>query len=64
MDFHRKILTGAVERLLPSGHIFLEIAFDQGELAKRIISEYPQFSDAKIYKDQGGNERVLTAKRV
>jgi release factor glutamine methyltransferase len=63
LDFHRRILDGAIERLLPGGTIYLEIAFDQGAAAHALIEQYPQFENGRILKDYGGNERVLTAQR-
>ncbi|MGA2584751.1 MAG: peptide chain release factor N(5)-glutamine methyltransferase [Tepidisphaeraceae bacterium] len=61
---HRRILAEAADRLLPSGHIFLEIAFDQGESALAMIADFPAFKNARLLKDHGGNIRVLTARRA
>ncbi|HSZ58108.1 MAG TPA: peptide chain release factor N(5)-glutamine methyltransferase [Tepidisphaeraceae bacterium] len=61
---HRKILSEAPQRLVPGGRIYLEIAFDQGELAKQVASEYPAFEDVRILKDFGGRDRVLTARKA
>jgi release factor glutamine methyltransferase len=61
---HRKILGEAPQRLAPGGRIYLEIAFDQGELAQQVAAEYPGFEEVRILKDFGGRDRVLTAKRV
>jgi release factor glutamine methyltransferase len=63
LALHRRILEGAGDRLVPGGRIYLEIAFDQGELAKEVAAEYPDFEDFRILKDYGGNDRVLTARR-
>jgi release factor glutamine methyltransferase len=60
---HRRILEQAPDRLVAGGHLFLEIAFDQGELARQIAGEHPGFVDVRILKDHSGNERVLAAKR-
>jgi release factor glutamine methyltransferase len=62
LAIHRRILEQAPARLTPGGYIFLEIAFDQGELAMQLTAEHQRFVDAKILKDHGGNERVLTAR--
>lgn len=59
---HRRILSGAVERLLPGGHIFLEIAFDQAEPATKMMEQFPAFTDVKVLRDYAGNDRVLTAR--
>jgi release factor glutamine methyltransferase len=60
---HRRILAGASTRLRQNGRIFLEIAFDQAEIARRLASEYADFHEVMILKDYGGNDRVLTATR-
>jgi release factor glutamine methyltransferase len=63
LSFHRRILDGAAERLLPGGTIYLEIAYDHGDAARELITHYPQFENGRILKDYGGNERVLPATR-
>jgi release factor glutamine methyltransferase len=60
---HRRILDQSPDRLVPGGRVFLEIAFDQGELATKVAQEYPAFEDVRVLKDYGGRDRVLTAKR-
>ncbi len=60
LAFHRRILAGTRERLLPGGRVMLEIAFDQGKAALNMASEYRALGDAKILKDAAGNDRVLT----
>ena len=63
LALHRRILSEASSRLLPAGRVYLEIAFDQGELAERVAREYEAFDDVRILKDYGGRDRVLTARR-
>lgn len=60
----RRILAGAPERLLPSGRIFIEIAFDQAEQALALTAEFPVFSEARVLKDHSGHPRILTARRA
>lgn len=60
---HRRILTDAPRRLNSGGHIFLEIAFDQGDLAMRIAEEHDAFTNARLLKDFGGRDRVLALKK-
>jgi len=60
----RRILDGAPQRLVPGGRVFLEIAYDQGELALQVAAEHPAFEEARILKDYGGNDRVLTARKA
>lgn len=60
---HRRILEGAGDRLRSGGHVFLEIAFDQGPLALDVAKGYDDFEEARILKDYHGKDRVLHAKR-
>jgi release factor glutamine methyltransferase len=64
LTLHRRILTESPPHLTPDGHIFLEIAFDQADLAKSIAGEHKDFKDARILKDHAGHDRVLTARRA
>jgi release factor glutamine methyltransferase len=64
MAIHRRILAEAPGHLFPGGQIFLEIAFDQADLARQIAGEHAEFADVRILKDQAGNHRVLTARRA
>jgi release factor glutamine methyltransferase len=63
LDLHRGILAQAADRLVPGGRVYLEIAYDQGQLALHVTSNYPDVTDARIIKDLAGNDRVLTARR-
>ncbi|HEV8292003.1 MAG TPA: peptide chain release factor N(5)-glutamine methyltransferase [Tepidisphaeraceae bacterium] len=60
---HRRILAGAPDRLVSGGRVFLEIAFDQGGRAMDMMSRLPAFEEARVLKDYGGRDRVLTAKK-
>jgi release factor glutamine methyltransferase len=64
LAIHRRILKESPAHLLPGAHVFLEIAFDQAEVARQIAGEHAEFSDIRILKDQAGNDRVLTARKV
>jgi release factor glutamine methyltransferase len=61
---HRRILQEAPARLAPGGRIFLEIAFDQGDLARHVASEHPAFEDVQILKDYGGRDGVRAARNT
>lgn len=63
LSLHRRILDGAGDRLVPGGRMYLEIAFDQGELARDVAGRYADFEDVRVLKDEGGRDRVLTARR-
>ena len=63
LALHRRILDQAGDRLLPGGRVYLEIQFDQGERALELVRSYADLEDAKVLKDYGGNDRVVSAKR-
>ena len=54
MVIHRRILSDAPARLVPGGRVYLEIAFDQGELATQVMAEHPAFDEVQILKDFAG----------
>jgi release factor glutamine methyltransferase len=60
---HRRIVEGAIERLVSGGRIYLEIQFDQGEAVKEIFAAHEALDEVKLLKDYGGNIRVITARR-
>lgn len=60
---HRRILEGAGDRLVSGGRVYLEIAFDQGALAKEVGEGYGAFEDVRVLKDHAGKDRVLTARK-
>jgi release factor glutamine methyltransferase len=60
---HRRILAGAGDRLVSGGRVYLEIAFDQGQLAKEVGEQYEAFEDVRVLKDHAGKDRVLTARK-
>jgi methylase of polypeptide subunit release factors len=49
--------------MVSGARIFLEIAFDQGTLAKEIATRYESFDEVKILKDHGGRDRVLSGRK-
>jgi len=63
LDLHRRILREGLGRLNPGGRLFLEIAFDQGPLAREIAESSPGWQDPRILKDHAGHDRVLTAQK-
>ena len=62
LAYHRRLLAGAAERLLPGGRLYMEIAFDQGE--KVMALAQPGLSEAKLVRDYGGKDRVLVANKA
>jgi release factor glutamine methyltransferase len=63
LTLHRRILQEAGDRLVPGGRVFLEIAFDEGELAREMVGNYGNFDEVRVLKDFAGRDRVLTARR-
>jgi len=59
----RRILEGAPSRLRSGGRLFIEIAYDQGDLAREIAGKHEEFEDVRLLRDHAGNDRVITAKR-
>lgn len=60
LALHRRILDEAADRLLPRGRVLLEIAFDQAQAARDLLATRPRYRDARILRDHGGNDRVLS----
>lgn len=63
LDPHRKILAGAVDRLVPGGRVILEIAYDQEEAAMWMLRQDTRFADARCIRDLGKQPRVIEATR-
>lgn len=63
LALHRRILEQVDDRLVPGGRVYLEIQFDQGERALQLLKDHPALEDAKVLRDLGGNDRVVTARR-
>jgi release factor glutamine methyltransferase len=61
LSLHRRILAEGPKRLNPGGRLFLEIAFDQGALARETAEKYEGWDEIRILKDLAGHDRVLTA---
>ena len=59
LSIHRQILTGAAERLVPGGRVYLEIAFDQGATAKEMAGKFPAYGEIRVLRDYAANDRVL-----
>ncbi|QNU66778.1 peptide chain release factor N(5)-glutamine methyltransferase [Ruminiclostridium herbifermentans] len=57
LDFYRKIILNAPRYLTNGGYLALEIGYNQGESVKKLMNQL--FCDIVIYKDIGGNDRVV-----
>ena len=59
LDFYRIIIINAASHLNEGGMLALEIGYDQGEAVTALCREY--FEEVNLFKDYGGNDRVVTA---
>ncbi len=60
--FYRRIIENAPRFLVPGGSIVLEIGFDQGAAVRGLL-ENSRFSEIRIVKDAGGQDRVAAARK-
>jgi release factor glutamine methyltransferase len=63
LAFHRRILDDAPARVVSGGRVFLEIAYDQGPAALEVARSRDAFHEARIIKDNAGNDRVLALRK-
>ncbi|MCF6302515.1 MAG: peptide chain release factor N(5)-glutamine methyltransferase [Devosiaceae bacterium] len=59
---YNEIVAGAYARLRDSGHLILEIGFDQGEAVMDLCRQ-AGFDAVKLYEDMGGQPRMIEAKK-
>ena len=64
LTVHRRILAVAAHHLTAAGHVFLEIAFDQGPAAREAAAAVPSLGHVRVLKDYGGRDRVLAVRRA
>jgi release factor glutamine methyltransferase len=57
--YYRKILSQCGEYLHPSGRVYFEIGYDQGQDVSDLMREVG-FESVKIRKDYAGCDRVVT----
>ena len=57
LDFYRSIVKKAPQSLKKGGMLAFEIGYNQGESVTSLLSV--SFRDVKVYKDYGGNDRVV-----
>ena len=58
LDFVRRIASGAPARLADGGLLMMEIGYDQGQSAMKILKDNG-FSETEVIKDLGNNDRVV-----
>ncbi|MGD8451015.1 MAG: peptide chain release factor N(5)-glutamine methyltransferase [Phycisphaerae bacterium] len=62
LDVIRRLVAAAPAHLAPEGHLLLEIAFDQAERVRELLSA-GDWQDVTAYRDGLGHERVVHARR-
>ena len=60
LRFYREIAENANKHLTENGVLLCEFGYDQAEEVKKIFDK--KFLNVKIYKDNGGNDRVVVCK--
>lgn len=58
LDFYPVIIKKSAAALLPSGYLFLEIGYNQGNTVAKMMQD--SFKNIKITKDLAGNDRVVS----
>ena len=59
--FYKRIIEGAGEYLYSGAYIFLEIGYDQADDVKALLEKEGKYHDIEVFKDFGGNDRVVRA---
>ena len=66
LDFVRRIVDGAAERIAPGGMLLIEIGWKHGDAARALVSGSPHgkhWQNVEVLKDGDGIDRVLVALR-
>lgn len=63
LDFVRRILAEGPGRMSAAGRMYIEIAFDQGAAALALAEASEAVEGAKVLKDYGGRDRVLSVRK-
>ena len=58
LDFYRRIIPGAADRLVTGGMLFLEIGYDQAEQVSALMEDAGYY-EVRTIKDYGGNDRIV-----
>lgn len=59
LDIYKKIIKDSKNYLNDNSYIVLEIGYDQANDLRKIFEEYTEYTDFKLYKDYGNNDRVV-----
>lgn len=63
LNFYRRIISDAPNFLTAGGLLAVEIGINQAETVKNLIAADKNFTDAEIFRDLSGIERVIAAYR-
>lgn len=63
LDFYRRIIPEAADRLKKGGYLLFEIGMDQGEALEQLFEENGLFEDVRVVKDLAGLDRTVCAKK-
>lgn len=58
LDFMSRIISSAAEHINPSGLLFIEIGYDQGQDVLNLFSQTSEYSHFEVMKDLAGNDRL------
>lgn len=61
LDFYRKIVGQVKDYLNPSGYVYMEIGYDQGEAVSELMRN-AGFTEVEVIKDLARNDRVVKGK--
>ena len=64
LDYYRRLLRGAPELLMGSGHLILELGCGQADQVRRLSQQTGAFISLECRKDAAGIERVLVARKA
>ena len=64
LNFYRRIASEAFHHLRPDGAVAVEIGAGMGEAVAALFKDLAGSAEVKIYHDYGGNERVVTARKI
>ncbi|MBU0550854.1 peptide chain release factor N(5)-glutamine methyltransferase [Myxococcota bacterium] len=63
LDVIRRLIVEAAARLKDGGALCFEIGHDQGAAARALVEASGDFEAVEVYKDYGGHDRVIGARR-
>lgn len=59
LEFYRQIAKDAIKHLNENGTLIFEIGYDQAKDVTKILENFKEYSEIRILKDYGNNDRVV-----